>query len=138
MSGCSWLNCSTNAFPASMYSGGPQIMSQNWRSTWSLAWRREEPASNDINVAIRDLNSVLRGVCHGAFMFGGNVWVISSKNTRSSIKYMMHHVIDHVVPNNRPCQTSFTYRKSFYRHLGALPRSCPPTCPTKPWRSRKL
>src|ERR1700739_2802197 len=92
-----------------MYSGGPQIMSQNWRSTWSLAWRREEAATNDINVAIRDLNNGLRGVCHGAFMFGGKVWVISSRSRDRRPNYMMHHVIDHVVPNDDLCQTSFMY-----------------------------
>jgi hypothetical protein len=43
-------------------------------------------------------------------MFGGSVWVISSKKTRDrASNYMMHHVIDHVVPGGDLCQTSFAY-----------------------------
>src|SRR6516164_1884174 len=52
MSGCSWLNWATSALPASIYSGPPQIMSQNWTST--LAWTEEAPSSVVAAVTARE------------------------------------------------------------------------------------
>jgi hypothetical protein len=46
--------------------------------------------------------------------------MISSKNTRSGIKYMMHHVIDHVVPDHALCQTRFLRIRQGMKQSGVI------------------